>query len=103
MTNSCLTGEVKTVTDMSGPAKTGHIFMAVNISSFIDDSTFKQNVDLVIEKIKSLPPVDNNEIYMAGEIEYNLAEKRKREGLPVEHDVINTLNNLADRYKVSRL
>ena len=103
LTDNCMTGEVKTVTDMSGPAKTGHMFMAINISSFIDPAKFKQNIDKVIDKIKSLPPVGDNEIFMAGEIEYNLAAKREAEGLPVEHDVINTLNKLAEKYGVSKL
>jgi LDH2 family malate/lactate/ureidoglycolate dehydrogenase len=102
LTDTCLTGEVKTVTDMSGPSRTGHMFCAINISSFIEVEKFKENIDIVIQKIKDLPAVDNN-IYMAGEIEYNLAEKRITEGLPVEQDVINTLNDLAHRYGVSKL
>ena len=102
LTDSCLTGEVKTVTDMSGPARTGHMFCAINISSFIEADKFKQNVDSVISKIKAFPAVSDN-IYMAGEIEYNLAKKRIAEGLPVEQDVINTLNALAQRYGVSKL
>jgi LDH2 family malate/lactate/ureidoglycolate dehydrogenase len=103
LTNNSITGEVKNVTDMSGPSKTGHLFAAINISSFTDSLLFKNSIDSIIKNIKSLPPLNNNQIYMAGEIEYNLAEKRKKEGIPLDYEVINSLNKLADRYGASRL
>lgn len=103
LTGTSLTGEVKNITDMSGASKTGHVFIAINISSFINPESFKNDVDTIIEKIKSLPPKGDNEIFMAGEIELNLTEKRKLEGIPVEEEVINSLNKLADKYGTSRL
>lgn len=98
-----MTGEVKNITDMSGPSKTSHVFIAINISSFIDAETYKNNVDLVVESIKALPPKADNQIFMAGEIEQNLTEKRIKEGIPVEVEVIETLNELAEKYKASKL
>ncbi|MDI6729427.1 MAG: Ldh family oxidoreductase [Thermodesulfovibrionales bacterium] len=98
LTGNCLTGEVKIITDMSGPAKTGHMFCSINISSFSDAYAFKNSMDTVVDKIKSLSPAGDNGIFMPGEIEYNLAEKRRREGIPLEQDVIKSLNSLAKRY-----
>jgi len=103
LTGTSLTGEVKNITDMSGPSKTSHVFIAINISSFIDTEVYKNNVDLVIDSIKSLPPKGDNEIFMAGEIEQNLMDKRKSEGIPVEIEVIETLNKLAEAYGASKL
>lgn len=103
LTGTSLTGEVKTVTDMSGPSKTSHVFIAINIESFIEPEVYKENVDLVINKIKSLPPKGDNEIFMAGEIEQNLMDKRKSEGIPVEMEVVELLNSLAERYDVAKL
>lgn len=96
-------GEVKNITDMSGPSKTSHLFVAINISSFIDPKTYKNTVDTVIEKIKSLPPKGDNQIYMAGELEQNITEKRMAEGIPIEIEVIEALNKLADKYGTSKL
>lgn len=103
LTGTSLTGEVKNITDMSSPSKTSHVFIAINISSFIEPDTYKNNVDMVIEKIKSLQPKGNNQIFMAGEIEQNLTEKRIQEGIPVEIEVIETLNKLAEKYGISKL
>lgn len=103
LTGTSLTGEVKNITDMNGPSKTSHIFIAINISSFIEPEIYKNNVDAVIEKIKSLQPKGDNQIFMAGEIEQNLTEKRMQEGIPVEIEVIETLNKLAEKYGISKL
>lgn len=103
LTGTALIGEIKNITDMSGPSNTGHVFIAINISSFINLEEFKNNVDLVIQKIKLLPSKEDNDIYMAGEIEHNIMEKRKVEGIPVEEKVINLLNKLADRYNSFKL
>lgn len=103
LTGTSLTGEVKNITDMNNISKTGHVFIAINISSFIDSETFKNDIDLIIRRVKALPPKGDNEIYMAGEIELNLMEKRKLEGVPVDVEVIYSLNQLADKYGASRL
>jgi len=102
LTNSCLTGEVKTVVDMSGPARTGHLLGAVNIANFIPTDIFKQNIDQVIKRIKALPS-KGQEVFLPGEIESNLAEKRNNEGIPLDNTVIEDLNSLADRYNIERL
>lgn len=103
LTGTSMTGEVKNVTDMSGPSNTSHVFIAINISSLINPEMYKNNVDLVIDKIKSLPPKGDNQIYMAGEIEQNLMAKRLAEGIPVDIPVINTLNSLAAKYGIQKL
>ena len=58
LTNTVLTGGVKNITDVSGPAKTGHFFAALDISKFINMKLFKSNVDQVIMNIKGFPAVD---------------------------------------------
>jgi LDH2 family malate/lactate/ureidoglycolate dehydrogenase len=103
LTNTILTGGVKTVTDMSGPAMTGHFFTALNVSKFIDIKLFKANVDQVITNIKSFPPVDGGQIYMPGEIEFNLGKKRMEEGIPLEAEVVQSLNAVASRYGAAPL
>lgn len=103
LTGTSLTGEVKNITDMSGPSKTSHVFIAINISSFMEPEVYKNNVDTVIEKIKSLPSKGDNQIFMAGEIEQNITEKRIKDGIPIEIEVVETLNLLADKYGTSKL
>jgi len=98
LTNTCLTGEVKNITDMSGPSKTGHMFCAISISKFINIDLFKNDVGVIISNIKSLDKAAASEIFMPGEIEHDLEVKRKKEGVPIEQDVIKSLNAFANKY-----
>jgi LDH2 family malate/lactate/ureidoglycolate dehydrogenase len=103
LTDTVLTGGVKNLTDISGPAKTGHFFSALNVSRFIDMKLFKANVDRVIQNIKSLPAVDGGQIFMPGEIEYRCSKRRMAEGIPLEEEVLRSLNAVAARYGASQL
>lgn len=102
LTNSCLTGEVKTIVDVSGQAHTGHLLGAVNIANYIPADLFKQNIDAVIQRIKGLPS-KGQDVFLPGEIEFNLAAEREKEGVPLDEAVIDDLNGLAERYEIERL
>jgi LDH2 family malate/lactate/ureidoglycolate dehydrogenase len=103
LTGSCLTGEVKTIVDVTGPARTGHFFMALDIGRFIEPRRFQEDMDAVIQRIKGLPPKDGQKIYLPGEIEAALAARRRREGIPLEAPVVENLNALARQYGVPPL
>jgi LDH2 family malate/lactate/ureidoglycolate dehydrogenase len=104
MTSTGLTGETKGITDTSGPSQTGHAFIVVDISRFIDTNEFGENVDKVIDTIKALPRKPGfNEIFMAGEIEYGLMEKVKVDGIGLEDPVVKELNELAEKLGVEKL
>jgi LDH2 family malate/lactate/ureidoglycolate dehydrogenase len=103
LTDTILTGGVKNITDISGPSNTGHFFSALKISRFIDRKRFKDHMDQVISTIKGLPSADGGPVYMPGEIEYNYSKKRMAEGIPLEEEVIRSLNNVAARYRAALL
>jgi LDH2 family malate/lactate/ureidoglycolate dehydrogenase len=102
LTNSSLTGEVKNLTDTSAPARTGHMFMAIDISKFSDPERFRQDIDKVILLIKSLPSRDTEPVYLPGEIECDLEYKRRLQGIPMDADVLASLGELAGQYGVSQ-
>ena len=103
LTDTALTGGARNLADVKGPASIGHFFSALNVSRFIDLKLFKANVDRVIQNIKSLPPVDGGPVYLPGEIEYLCSRKRTEEGIPLEDEVIRSLNAVAARYGASQL
>jgi LDH2 family malate/lactate/ureidoglycolate dehydrogenase len=103
LTGSCLTGDVKTIVDVNGPARTGHMFGAIDAGRFIGADRFKQNVDAVIQRIKGLPPRAGHQVFLPGEIEFDLAARRAREGVPLAEEVVRNLNALAGRFKTARL
>lgn len=103
LTGSSMIGEVRNVTDTSGPAKTGHVFIAIDIAHFINLETFTRSMEETIKRIKSMKSKNNSPIYMAGEIEFRLTEKLQKEGLPLDEDVLESLKRVAERYNVPLL
>jgi LDH2 family malate/lactate/ureidoglycolate dehydrogenase len=60
-------------------------------------------VDQVIKNIKGLPPIDGGQIFMPGEIEYLTSAKRMQEGIPLDDEVVRSLNAVAARYGAAQL
>lgn len=54
LTSTVMAGCVKNITDCTGPSQTGHSFMAVDITRFIQADSFKSRIDEVIQQVKSL-------------------------------------------------
>ena len=77
------------------PQGCGHFFMALDISKFTPLEKFREAMNSYIQYIKSCPTTNENvTIYMPGEIEYDLREKRLREGIPLPESIINDLAQL---------
>ncbi len=103
LTGSAMTGEVRNITDTNGPAKTGHVFMAIDIAHFTDPDSFARSMEEAVGKIKGMKSKTGSPVYMAGEIEFGLSERLRGEGLPLDGDVIQALNETAGRYGAEAL
>ena len=89
------------VTGLNGcyerPQNCSHMFMAWDVSKFGDVDLFKRQVDEYIDYIKSCPVNDSvSGIYMPGELEYRMRERRLREGIPLPAEITEDLMRLAD-------
>lgn len=88
--------------DLSGPRPAdrpypvGHFFMAIDVAHFGPVSEFKSRVDRVVRDTKATrkaPGVE--EISLPGEIEFELRDRREREGIPLLASVVADLEKLA--------
>jgi LDH2 family malate/lactate/ureidoglycolate dehydrogenase len=74
----------------------GQVVMAFDIAQFTDVDVFKAKVDRAIEQAKSSPLAPGfREILMPGERGFREAERRRREGIPVESKVWNDVLAIA--------
>ncbi len=82
-----------------GPYKLGHFFLAINVDFFVDIAEFKQTTGEILRQIQAsqLAPGKNN-IYVAGEKEYNSELLVRQRGIPVipnlQKDIITMQNEL---------
>lgn len=79
----------------------GFFLMAIDINSFVSIDIFRQQMDQMIEEIKSCAKADNNnEIYVPGEIEYNNEKLNRERGIEIGHGVMSDLYRLTKEYSL---
>ncbi len=83
------------------PADVGHFFAAVRIDAFRPVDEFKRDMDALLDQLKNAPrAVDQDRIYIAGEKEYELADRNLKEGVPLMQEVVNALKDVGSRIGV---
>lgn len=103
LSGSSLTGEVKGVTDTSGYAKLGHLFIVLNPAFFSGAEKFLTDVAAVGALIHRQKPADGGRIYLPGEIEALNEERTCESGITLTASLVDILNGYAERYGAPRL
>jgi len=90
------------VKDLQTPLNIGHCFAALDIERFITLASFKERLDWIVHEIKSSPLAEGSQrIYIPGEKEWEIEEKRRREGIPISEEVWEDLKKLSKIYQES--
>lgn len=85
------------------PYRIGHFFMAINIEAFIEAASFKKNTGDILRALRNSKKIPGQpRIYTAGEKEYLQAQKRKKEGIPVNSVLQNDLLAIQKEQKLNR-
>ena len=80
----------------TAPQNCGNLFIAIQIEKFRDFDVFEEEVDAYIDFIKACPKNDSvSDVFMPGEIEHRLLEKRLAEGIPMPAAIMDDLISLA--------
>jgi LDH2 family malate/lactate/ureidoglycolate dehydrogenase len=78
------------------PADVGHFFGAIRIEGFRPLDEFKASMDDIIARLTESSKADGQErIYIHGEKEYEAADTRSREGIPLHPKVAVDLRAIA--------
>ncbi len=78
------------------PANVGHFFGALRIDGFRPLDEFKMAMDDIIRRLRNSPKAEGQErIYIHGEKEYEEAERRQAEGIPLVSQVHEDLKSIA--------
>ena len=81
---------------------TAHFFMAINIASFTQVETFKSEIDHQIRLTRqSQPRKGFDRVTVPGEIEWELTQERRANGIPLHKSQLDSLKELADELGVS--
>lgn len=90
--------------DLDRPQNIGHFFMAISIENYMSIDDFKERMDMMVRRIKeSNKAAGVNRIYMPGEIEYEKNIELQKTGITLTEEVVNELNDLAERLGISEV
>jgi len=79
-----------------GPPGSGQFFMAIQVEGFMAVDTFKARMDEIIDQIHESRRAPGSErIFLPGEIEYEMAQRRAQGGIPLEEKIVEDLERLA--------
>jgi LDH2 family malate/lactate/ureidoglycolate dehydrogenase len=91
----------KTINGKPLPSQIGHFFGAWRIDAFRPADEFKAAMDDLQRRLKSAPKADGqSRIYVHGEKEYEEAERRSREGIPLNLKVAADLQAIGEELGV---
>ena len=78
-----------------------HFFYAIDVAQFGDIERFYDEVDSSIADIQALTPAEGfDKVRIPGELEWEHAEERRANGLPLHKDSVKLMNDLAAGLKV---
>ena len=78
-----------------------HFFLAINIANLTSVENFKATVDRQIYMTRQAKPRKGfDRIVLPGEIEWELTQKRRMDGIPLHKSQLQTLKELADEFGV---
>lgn len=103
LTGAAFGGEVKNpFTGLGDPQGTGHFFMAVKTDLFMPMESFASRMEELSERVKQQPKAEGfEEILMPGEPEAHNEKARRAQGIPLTHDVFESLVLESDRAGVA--
>ncbi|KAK5132039.1 hypothetical protein LTR08_000376 [Meristemomyces frigidus] len=98
LSGSAFAGHVTNPYDPSKPADVGHFLVAIKPDLFMGLEEFKERMDYLYKRVvgsEAMAGVDR--IFMPGEIEQLVEERRRETGIPYVQAEIDALNDEADK------
>jgi L-2-hydroxycarboxylate dehydrogenase (NAD+) len=81
----------------------GHFFGAMRIDAFRTKEDFRKHMDNWILRFRSANPVNvDQKVLIPGDIEREMEEVRRKEGIPLHQSVVDDLSSLAEKLHISQ-
>lgn len=102
LTGSLFGDQIPLMYDGDEPQTLGHMFIVIDINSFMDIDVYKERMQDRIEQTVKGPAADGVErVFMPGDIEQNKREKVQSEGLVLTEAIFNELKMLGKQCEAS--
>jgi LDH2 family malate/lactate/ureidoglycolate dehydrogenase len=88
--------------DFSTPRGLGAFVLAIRPSAFVGQAVFESGMKRYVERLRTSRPVSGGRVLAPGDREWAEAERRVRDGIPVDPTTVDAFAALADRYGLLR-
>jgi len=89
---------------VAGAGTASHFLGAMSVAAFADVATFKHDMDELVRGLKATPPAKGyDRVVVAGQIEWETEQKRRREGIPLHPEVIDWFDRTCGEVGVAPL
>jgi len=79
-----------------------HFFYAIDVRQFVELDDFYSELESTMADIRNLPAADGfDRVRLPGELEWERAQRWKREGIPFHRDHVKKLEEIADGLKLA--
>ena len=79
--------------------KIGHFFMAIDINGFSDIEIFKHRLQNMVDRIRKLEKISNEDVMVPGDPEKKEKLKRIKSGIPIDEVKFNEFINVSISFK----
>jgi LDH2 family malate/lactate/ureidoglycolate dehydrogenase len=84
--------------DLSTPREMGAFVMALNPSAFIDPEAFRAGMARYLSGLRCSRPTEGGTVMAPGDREWAEAERREREGIPIDPTTLAAFATIAERH-----
>lgn len=90
--------------DLTQKQSISHFMLAIDVTSFMEAERFKAMTAMLSSYVKDAVRASGvDELYLPGEIEFSMEEKRLQSGIPISENVLDELRQLAEALQVPAL
>lgn len=100
LTGSLISKDIKPMftSDIKEKRKVGHFFMAIDITKYIPIEVFKQNLQSMVDRIRLLEPLNNDEVMVPGDPEKKSRLIRLESGIPIDEIRYQEFLQISDNF-----
>lgn len=104
LTGSGFGAQIRGIDDTDHAQNIGHMFGAIKISNFMPMEVFYERIGSLVELIKNSEKAPGTkELFLPGEIEYQISQERLAKGISLSDDAVTKLNKLAEELGMQKL
>ena len=85
---------------LSQPRRLGQFYVVMRVDGVLDQSQFLARMQQMTDEVRSEPPLAGTSVLLPGDKEIQEAEKRLKDGIPLDADTLRGLEGLSARFGV---